>query len=57
LRLALEVVGPEQLLWGTDDPLVSASSEHVEQLKLPMQQQQDILAGNAERVFGLARAT
>ena len=55
LRLALEVVGPGQLLWGTDDPLVSASSEHVEQLKLPVQQQQDILGRNAERVFGLER--
>ena len=56
LRLALEVVGPKQLLWGTDDPLVSASSEHVEQLKLPLQQQQDILGDNAERVFGLTRS-
>jgi aminocarboxymuconate-semialdehyde decarboxylase len=55
LRLALEVVGPGQLLWGTDDPLVSASSEHVEQLKLPVQQQQDILGRTAEKVFGLKR--
>ncbi|MFT8245822.1 amidohydrolase family protein [Roseomonas sp. BN140053] len=53
LRMALEIVGPEHLLWGADDPFIGADTVHVRALNLPAEQEALILGGNARRLFGL----
>jgi aminocarboxymuconate-semialdehyde decarboxylase len=56
LRMALEIVGPEHILWGSDDPYIGASAEHVESLDLPEADKRLMLGGNAARLFHLAAA-
>ncbi len=56
LRMALEIVGPEQLLWGSDDPFIGADDAHVQSLDIPDAQKALIVGGNAATVFGLKSA-
>ncbi|MFM0281291.1 amidohydrolase family protein [Paraburkholderia sediminicola] len=53
LMLAREIVGADHLLFGTDDPFISANSDHVDQLPIPSVEKSMILAGNAARLFGI----
>lgn len=54
LNMALEIVGPERLLWGSDDPFIGADDAHVQSLDIGEEDKRLIVGGNASRVFGLA---
>jgi aminocarboxymuconate-semialdehyde decarboxylase len=60
LRLALERVGVERLLYGSDNPPVpfplSRTIGHVRELGLGPDDEEMVLAGNARLLFGLERA-
>jgi aminocarboxymuconate-semialdehyde decarboxylase len=53
LTFALNTVGPERLLFGTDDPFIAADTSHVTKLPISAADQKQILGANAVRVFGL----
>jgi aminocarboxymuconate-semialdehyde decarboxylase len=54
LRMALEIVGPGQLLWGSDDPFIGADDSHVQALDLDEADRRSILGQNASTLFGIA---
>lgn len=55
LTMAKEIVGPERLLWGADDPFIGAGPDYVRELPNFSDEEKDmILGGNAQRIFGLA---
>jgi aminocarboxymuconate-semialdehyde decarboxylase len=58
LRAALEVFGPERLLFGTDSPPLAtpldAALAAIDQLDLSTVDRERILVGNAQDLFGLA---
>jgi aminocarboxymuconate-semialdehyde decarboxylase len=56
LKLALASVGPEHLLFGTDDPFINADTGHVRALDLTAADQDAILGGNVARLLGLTPA-
>jgi predicted TIM-barrel fold metal-dependent hydrolase len=60
LRAALEVFGPDRLLFGTDSPPLAtpldAALAAIDQLDLSDVDKQKVLVGNAEALFGLASA-
>ena len=53
LSFALDMVGPRQLLFGTDDPFIAADTSHVTKLPIDAGDKKQILGGNAVRIFGL----
>jgi aminocarboxymuconate-semialdehyde decarboxylase len=55
LMMAHAVVGPEHILWGTDEPMIAADSVLVEGLPIPEPDKAKILGGNAARIFGLTQ--
>lgn len=55
LRMALEIVGPDQLLWGTDDPFIGADDSHVQALEIPDDDKTKIVGDNAATLFNLSR--
>lgn len=58
LRAALDVFGPDRLLFGTDSPPLAtpldAALTAIDELGLSPVDRRKVLRGNAERVFGLA---
>jgi aminocarboxymuconate-semialdehyde decarboxylase len=52
--MALDFVGPERLLWGTDDPFIGSDAAHVEALGLGAADRARVLGGNAAALLGLA---
>lgn len=53
IMLAHEVVGPERLLWGTDDPFIDGGMAHVDSLPIGKEDKAMILGGNASKIFGI----
>jgi aminocarboxymuconate-semialdehyde decarboxylase len=53
LSFAIDTVGPNQLLFGTDDPFIDADTTHVANLPVSPRDKQQILGANAARIFGL----
>ena len=53
LTFALNAMGPQQLLFGTDDPFIDADTSHVTKLPVSATDKDLILRANAVRIFGL----
>ena len=53
LSFALNTVGAERVLFGTDDPFIDADTSHVTKLPISAADQKQILGANAVRIFGL----
>ena len=53
LMLARDAVGPERVLWGTDDPFIGADTAHIDSLPIDAAEKAMILGGNAARIFGI----
>jgi len=53
LMLAHKVVGPERLLFGTDDPYLGSDTTHVRQLDITKRDMALVLGGNAQRLLNL----
>lgn len=53
LSFALNTVGAQQILFGTDDPFIDADTSHVSKLPISATDKKQILGGNAARIFGL----
>ena len=53
LKMAHELVGPDHLLWGSDDPFIGSDSAHVEKLPIPQADKNKILGANAARLLQL----
>jgi aminocarboxymuconate-semialdehyde decarboxylase len=53
LNLALETVGSDHLLLGTDDPYIDSDLAHVERLNLDPAASEAVLGGNAARLLRL----
>ena len=51
LRLAIDTVGADHLLLGTDDPMIDSDLSHVQRLKLARADEDAILGGNAARLL------
>jgi aminocarboxymuconate-semialdehyde decarboxylase len=51
LNLALDTVGSDHLLLGTDDPYIDSDLTHVERLNLEPTARDAILGGNAARLL------
>ncbi len=51
LMLAIDTVGPDHLLLGTDDPYIDSDCTHVERLNLEPAARDAILGGNAARLL------
>jgi aminocarboxymuconate-semialdehyde decarboxylase len=53
LSFALDTLGAQQLLFGTDDPFIDADTSHVTKLAISAADKKQILGVNAVRIFGL----
>jgi aminocarboxymuconate-semialdehyde decarboxylase len=51
LRLAIDTVGTDHLLLGTDDPMIDSDLTHVQRLGLAKAEEDAILGGNAARLL------
>ncbi len=52
LSFALDTLGAQQLLFGTDDPFIDADTSHVAKLAISAADKKQILGANAVRIFG-----
>ncbi|MFD1557317.1 amidohydrolase family protein [Paraburkholderia silviterrae] len=55
LMLALDTVGADHVLFGTDYPFIDTGSEHVDALPISPSDRRKILGENAVRLFGLEK--
>lgn len=54
LRMAQEIVGARQLLWGADDPFIGAGPQYLDKVGFTQEEKALVLGGNAARIFKLA---
>jgi len=55
LKMAIDYVGSDRLLWGTDDPFILSDTRHVDTMGLSAPDTARILGGNAAALLGLER--
>lgn len=55
LMFAIDVVGHDRILFGTDDPFIGADTAHVDRLEIAEGDRAAIFGGTAARLFGLTR--
>jgi len=55
IEMAHKLIGPERLLWGSDDPFISGSTAYIDELPLPAHDKELIFGGNAARLFGFTK--
>jgi aminocarboxymuconate-semialdehyde decarboxylase len=53
LVMAHSIVGPDRILFGSDDPLIGDDTSVVDGLPIPAADKAKILGGNAARIFKL----
>jgi aminocarboxymuconate-semialdehyde decarboxylase len=53
IMMAHEIVGPDRILFGSDEPLIGADTSLIEGLPIPQSHKTKILGENAARLFGL----
>ena len=51
--MAHSIVGPDRILFGSDDPLIGDDTSVVDGLAIPSGDKAKILGGNAARIFKL----
>lgn len=54
LMMALDLVGADHLMFGTDFPFVETGSEHIDQLRIDDSTREQIRSGTAASIFGIA---
>lgn len=53
IKMALDIVGPDRLLWGSDDPFLSAPPSYLENMDITPADKAKIMSGNAKRILSL----
>jgi aminocarboxymuconate-semialdehyde decarboxylase len=53
LAFAVDSIGSDHLVFGTDDPFINADSKHVDQLSLSASEKANVFGGNARRILNL----
>jgi aminocarboxymuconate-semialdehyde decarboxylase len=54
IEMAMKIVGPDHLMWGSDDPFLGATTGYIDELEISADDKSKILGGNAQRIFGLS---
>ena len=50
---ALDLIGVDHILWGSDEPLLGADPKDMEKLDVTPAEREMIMSGNAKRMLGL----
>jgi len=53
LAFAVDSIGSDHLVFGTDDPFINADSGHVDRLSLSASEKANVFGGNARRILNL----